>query len=125
MGISFSAALMPFHLSGYENVVSRENTAIGSIISLHRHPPSGQKDVPSLQERLRELSDKIRERIDRSESVRRPKNFLILRLIGMFVFFATAQAAMAVVEQGGIVNCLCPAAYWIHLWYILGRCCIL
>jgi hypothetical protein len=125
MGISFGGALMPVHPSGYEDTVSRENTTIGNIISLHRHPPGGQKDAPSLQERLRELSDKIRERIDRPESVRLPQNFLMLGLISMFVFCAMAQAAMAVVEQGGIVNFLCPAAHWMHLWYVLGRYCVL
>lgn len=99
--------------------MAKENRAIGSIISLHRHPPKSQKDAPSMDERLRELSDKIKERIDRPEGVRLPK------MTGpgmMFVLFSTAQAAMAVIEQGGVINFLCSSWYWMHMWYCLGKC---
>ena len=122
MSLSFGGALMPVHVEDYENAVAKENTAIGSIISLRRHPPGSRKDAPSMNERLRMLSNKIRERVDRPESVRLPKKTLLLGLVTMFVLFSMAQAAMAVVEQGGVINFLCSARYWMHMWYFLGKC---
>ncbi|ERF76000.1 hypothetical protein EPUS_08254 [Endocarpon pusillum Z07020] len=119
MSLSFGGALMPVNVEDYENAVAKGNTAIGSIISLRRHPPGSQKDVPNIDERLQELSNKIRERIDRLESVRPPKKTLILGLVVMFILFSMAQAAMAVVEQGGVINFLCSARYWMHMWYFL------
>lgn len=124
MGISFGGALMPVHLKDYEKAVSKENTAIGSIVSLHKNPPGSQRVPTGLDERLRDLGKKIRERIDRPESVRLPKRTLLFGLFGMFVLFALAQSAIAVVEQGGLVNFSCSARYWMHIWYFLGMCCV-
>lgn len=121
MSLSFGGALMPVHVEDYEHAVAKGNAAIGSIISLRRHPPGSQKDVLNMDERLRELSNKIRERIDRPESVRPPKKTLLLGLVVMFFLFSMAQAAMGVVEQGGVINFLCSARYWMHAWYFLGK----
>ncbi len=125
MSLSFGGALMPVRVEDYENAVAKEDTAIGSIISLRRHPAASQKGVLSMDERLRELSNKIRERVDRPESVPLPKKTLVLGLVVMFVLFSMAQAAMAVVEQGGVIHFLCSARYWMHMWYFLGKCYVL
>lgn len=123
MTLSFGGALMPVHVEDYENTIAKENTAIGSIISLRKHHhPGSQNDALSMDEKLRELSGKIKERLDRPEMVRLPKRTLYLGLGIMFVLFSMAQAAMGVIEQGGVVNFLCSSRYWMHLWYILGKC---
>lgn len=122
MSLSFGGALMPVQVEDYENAVAKENTAMGNVISLRRHRFGSQKDAPTMNESLRQLSDKIRERIDQPRRVRLPKTTLYLGLGIMFVLFSMAQAAMAIVEQGGVINFLCSSRYWMHLWYFLGKC---
>lgn len=122
MSLSFGGAIMPVQVEDYEKAVVKENAATGNIISLRRHPLGSQKDAPNMDERLRELSDKIIERIDRPDRVRLPKRTLYLGLGTMLVLFSMAQAAMGVVEQGGVINFLCSSRYWMHLWYFLGKC---
>lgn len=123
---SFGGALMPVHVEDYQNVVAKENTAICSIISLRRHAPGSHKAAPNMDERLRELRDKIRECLDRPESARLPRRTLYSGLIAMFILFAMAQAAMGVVEQGGIVNLYCSGPWctcgtsWVSAMFGLG-----
>lgn len=120
IALSFGGALMPSHVEEYEKTVTQENNAIGSIISLRRKQAGGHKDEQTIDEKLQMMSRKIKERIDRHESIRLPKHFLIFGLFVMFVLFSMAQAAMGVVEQGGIINWWCSSRWWMHLWYVAG-----
>lgn len=39
----------------------------------------------------------------------------------MIVLSFGAQAAMIVVEQGGVIPWWCVSRWWMHLWYVLGK----
>jgi hypothetical protein len=121
MTLSFGGALMPSRVEDYENTVSMRNTAIGSIVSLRRHLPGSHKSGQTMAEKLQILGDKIRERIDQHQSVRLPKAYLFVGLFGMFSLLGMAQAAIAVVEQGSVINWWCSARWWMHMWYLLGK----
>lgn len=121
MTLSFGGALMPVRVEDYEEPVSKQNTAIGSIISLRKQLRGSHKDGRTIDEKLLELGNRVRERIDQHESLRLPKTYLFVGLFGMVMLFAMAQAAMAVVEHGGFINWWCQFGWWMHLWYLLGK----
>lgn len=120
MGVSFGGALMPVHAEDYENAIAKDETVIGRS-NPRNHAPKTQKNAADMDEMLQELSDKIRQRVGRRESVRLPKRTLLSGLVVIFVLFAMAQSAMAVVEQGAVINFICSWRYWMHLWYFLGK----
>ena len=122
MTLSFGGALMPVRVEDYEEVVAKDNTAIGSIITLRQNFRRIQKDAPNIDDRILELKQTIRQRLERPESIRLPKNTLYFGLFIMFILFAMAQAAMGVVEQGGVINFYCEGRWWMHMWYFLGMC---
>jgi hypothetical protein len=124
MGLSFGGALMPVRAEDYDSAIPKDETAIGRH-SLGKHAQAYRKDDPSMDEKLRELSDKIRMRVGRQESVRLPKTRVLLGLAFMFALFALAHSAMAVTELGAVVNFMCTMNWWMHLWYFLGKsCCV-
>ena len=102
MTLSFGGALMPIRVEDYENIVSKQNTAIGSIISLRKQLSWGHKEEETIDEKLQRLGDKVRERIDQHSSVRLPKQPLLLGMGIVITLYILAQVAMAVVEQGGV-----------------------
>ena len=120
MTLSFGGALMPVRVEDYETTLSRRDTATGSIISLRSPIPGNRLGEPEIEQKLRALSDKVRERLDLPESVRLPKRHLLLGLFIMLLLMALAQGAMGVVEQGGIINWWCSCNLWMHLWYFGG-----
>lgn len=121
MTLSFGGTLMPSRVEDYENTIAMRNTAIGSILSLRKNLPGGQKSGQSIDEKLQILGDKIRERIDQHQSVRLPKTYLFVGLFGMVLLLGMAQAAIAVVEQGSVINWWCSSRWWMHMWYLLGK----
>lgn len=75
-------------------------------------------------EKLRSLNPKVRqilERMRQDESQQLAKGPLWMGLLGMLVLSVGAQAAMIVVEQGGVIPWWCVSRYWMHLWYVLGE----
>lgn len=126
MSLSFGGALMPVHVEDYEKSVTEQDTSIGSIVSLRkslRKQASGSsKDVQTPSEKLSAVARKIQERIDKHESLKLPKKYMMFGLIGMLSLWSMAQVAMAIVEQGGVVNFWCSSQYWMHLWYFAGQC---
>lgn len=122
MTLSFGGALMPVRVEDYETSESTQNAAMGSIISLRKQFTSNRKDEETIDQKLDRLSDKVRERIDQHSSVRLPKPSLILGMGVMIWLGIMAQVAMAVVEQGGVVNWWCSSRWWMHLWYFAGKC---
>jgi len=121
MTLSFGGALMPVRVEDYETTVSKRNIAVGSIISLRKQYLGNHKDEQTMDEKLQMLGHKVRERLDQRESVRMPKVTLLYGLAIMLVLFSMAQAAMAIIEQGGVINWWCQNRWWMHLWYALGK----
>ena len=39
----------------------------------------------------------------------------------MALLFAASQAAMSVLEQGGVIPYWCTGQWWMHLWYFMGE----
>jgi len=121
MMLSFGGAIMPVKVEDYEHVINKKNIAIGSTISLrHLHMP-GQGPQATTEEKLRQLVDRVRQRLDQRESKRLPKKYLFMGLTGMGLLLIGAQAAMSIVEQGGVIAWFCFSNWWMHLWYGLGR----
>ena len=114
MTLSFGGALMPVRVEDYENTMSKQNTAIGSIISLRKQLSWSHKDEETVDAKLQRLGDKERERIDQRSSVRLPKQTLLLEMGIMITLSIMAQVAMAVVEQGGVINWWCSSRWWMR-----------
>lgn len=112
---------MPVRVEDYEETVSKQPSTIGSIVSFRKQCQRSHKVGQTMDGKLSELGNRVRERVDQHESLRLPTTYLFVGLFGMVLLSAMAQAAMAVVEQGGVISWWCQCRWWMHLWYFLGK----
>jgi hypothetical protein len=116
--LSFGGTIMPVRVEDYEQSMKKRNIAIGSIVSFRL----ANKDSEStLDQKLDDLDDKVRDRIDRPLATKPRQFFLSIGLIGMSLLFVGSQAAMTVIEQGGIIPWWCASRWWMHMWYFMGK----
>lgn len=122
MTLSFGGAILPVRAEEYENDLNRNKIAIErSVVSRAKgstQPEIAQKEINT---GLDQVMEKILARMRQDESQQLAKRHLWVGLVGMFVLSAGAQAAMIVVEQGGVIGWWCPSRSWMHLWYFLGE----
>lgn len=122
MMLSFGGAIMTVRVEDYEHVINKKNIAIGSKISLRNlHMPGQGPQETTAEKKLRQLVERVRQRLDQRESARLPKKYLFVGRTGMGILLIGAQAAMSIVEQGGVLAWVCFSNWWMHLWYALGR----
>lgn len=69
---------------------------------------------------LRTVVEKIESRMRQDQTQRLPKGHLWIGLLAMVALFIGAQAAMIIIEQGGVLPWWCTSRWWMHLWYCLG-----
>ncbi|KAI9779650.1 MAG: hypothetical protein M1816_003455 [Peltula sp. TS41687] len=119
MALSFGGAIMPVKVEDYEHAINKRDIAIGNIISLKNNYISGQGEQETIDDKLRLLVDRVRQRIDQRESARLSKKYLTVGLAGMVLLLFGAQAAMTVVQLGGVVAWICSNRWWMHLWYFM------
>jgi hypothetical protein len=118
MALSFGGAIMPVRVEDYEHAMKKRNIAIGSIVSFR--PSFGESNVSSFKDKLDVLDQKVSARIAQSKRLRPDKWFLSTGLLAMVLLFVGSQAAMVVVEQGGVIPWWCASRWWMHLWYFMG-----
>jgi hypothetical protein len=118
MALSFGGAIMPVQVEDYEHAMRKGNIAIGSIVSFRSS--IGEHAQKSFPEKLKELEEKVRTRISRADRLRPQRRPLFLGLLCMVLLFVGSQAAMIVLEQGGIIPYWCVSRWWMHLWYLMG-----
>ncbi|KAL9636216.1 MAG: hypothetical protein Q9164_002957 [Protoblastenia rupestris] len=85
-------------------------------------PEESRKSEDAQEERytgLDQVMEKILARMRQDDSQQLAKGHLWVGLLGMIVLSAGAQAAMIVVEQGGVIPWWCVSRWWMHLWYFL------
>ncbi|KAL8870544.1 MAG: hypothetical protein Q9174_003439 [Haloplaca sp. 1 TL-2023] len=120
MTLSFGGAILPVRVEDYENDLSSDRQTLGSIVSLRARRGRAKADVEDeARIKLDQLVEKIEARMHQDESQRLPKAQLSFGLLGMILLFLGAQAAMVIVEQGGILPWWCSSRWWMHLWYFL------
>jgi len=122
MALSFGGAIMPVHVEDYEHAMRKGNQTIGTIVSFRQ--PTSNPDPSIFEQKLDQLDEKVRRRIDRKESISLGHSgqwSLAAGLLGMTLLLIGSQAAMTVVEQGGVIPWWCGSRWWMHLWYFLGK----
>ena len=122
MTLSFGGAILPVRVEDYENDLNRHKVAIRRSVAFR--PEESRQSEDAQEERytgLDQVMEKIFARMRQDESQQLAKGHLWVGLLGMIVLFAGAQAAMIVVEQGGVIPWWCVSRWWMHLWYFLGE----
>ncbi|KAL8732301.1 MAG: hypothetical protein Q9166_002873 [cf. Caloplaca sp. 2 TL-2023] len=110
MLLSFGGAILPVRVEDYEKDLS------SAKINFRAKP--GKPNDPILDEaELKTVVEKIESRMRQDETWRLPKGHLWVGLLAMVVLFIAAQAAMIVIEQGGVLPWWCTSRWWMHLWY--------
>lgn len=121
MTLSFGGAILPVRVEDYENDLNRHKIAIDRSDSLgaegSRQSEDGHNDICA---GLDPVMEKIVVRMRQDESLQLARGHLWVGLLGMIVLSFGTQAAMIVVEQGGVIPWWCVSRYWMHLWYFLG-----
>ncbi|MCJ1266332.1 hypothetical protein MMC22_006215 [Lobaria immixta] len=120
MTLSFGGAILPVRAEEYENDLNRNKIAIERSVA-SRVKGSTQSEIAQkeIDGGLDQVMERILARMRQDESQQLAKGHLWVGLVGMIVFSAGAQAAMAVVEQGGVIGWWCVSRWWMHLWYFL------
>lgn len=122
MTLSFGGAILPVRAEEYENDLNRNKIAIersdASRVKGYRQSEDAQKEIYA---DLDQVLEKILARMRQNESQQLAKGHLWVGLMVMIVLSAGAQAAMIVVEQGGVIGWYCTSRWWMHMWYFLGE----
>ena len=98
--LSFGGAIMPVDVEDYEQVMTKKEPTIGSVISFRRETIDPHEGVDG---RLDTLLGRIRNRILRAKGDDPPGRMLPFGLLWMCLLLFMAQFGMAVVEQGSII----------------------
>lgn len=122
MTLSFGGAILPVRVEDYENDLNRHKIAIRRSVAF-RAAGSRQSEVAQeeMYTGLDQVVEKILARMRHQESQQLAKGHLWVGLLGMVVVSVGAQAAMIIVEQGGVIPWWCISRWWMHLWYMLGE----
>jgi len=122
MTLSFGGAILPVRVEDYENALNMHRVAIeGSVASGTKGPRRSEDAHNEMHTGVDQVVEKILARMRQDESQRLAKGHLWVGLLGMIMLSVGAQAAMIVVEQGGIIPWWCVSRSWMHLWYFLGE----
>ncbi|KAL9608031.1 MAG: hypothetical protein Q9167_007110 [Letrouitia subvulpina] len=119
MTLSFGGAILLVRVEDYENDLSNDKIALGSIVTLRAKKDKAKEG--ETKEKVEGLAEKIGARMRQDESQRLPKGHLAFRLVGMVLLFFGAQVAMSIVEQGVVLPWWCVSRWWMHLWYLLDN----
>ena len=119
MLLSFGGAILPIRIEDYENSLSTNNAAIGSIVSFRRNN-KGDGEEGAVDKSV-ELLERLDKRMQQSESQRIPKGYLWFGFLGMVLLFLASQAAMIIIEQGSVLPWWCVSRWWMHFWCVQRR----
>ena len=118
MLLSFGGAILPVRVEDYAKDLSSAKVTFRPKTGRHDH-----NDIPEeTKGELRTVVDKIESRLRQDQTQRLPKGHLVIGLLAMVALFIGAQAAMIIIEQGGVLPWWCTSRWWMHLWYGLGWC---
>ncbi|KAF2659323.1 hypothetical protein K491DRAFT_755536 [Lophiostoma macrostomum CBS 122681] len=101
MALSFGGAIMPVRVDDYETSTQRRNDTIGSIVRIKE--PKRDGDTSASTRQLDLLAEKVTTRVADARRLRPGKMYITLGYLSMFLLFGASQAAMGVVEQGGVL----------------------
>lgn len=122
IALSFGGAILPVRVEDYEKDLNNDKTAPGNVVSLRaRGGKAPEHNEEATRAKVDQLVEKIEARMRQDDSQRLPRGHLISGLCGMGLLFVGAQAAMGIVEQGGVLPWWCVSRWWMHLWYLLGK----
>ncbi|KAL9102388.1 MAG: hypothetical protein Q9163_002454 [Psora crenata] len=120
MTLSFGGAILPVRVEDYENDLNRHKVAIKRSVASRAQQPGQLEDAQEeIYTGLEPVVEKILARMRQDESQQLAKGHLWVGLLVMILLSVGAQAAMIVVEQGGVIPWWCVSRWWMHLWYIL------
>ncbi|KAF7509883.1 hypothetical protein GJ744_007394 [Endocarpon pusillum] len=111
-------AILPVHVEDYEDDTETDKRAIIKNARFHAKRPRKTGDTAKETYPKQQVHE-IMARIRQAESKRLAKGHLWLGLLAMIILFVGAQAAMIIVEQGGVLPWWCISRWWMHLWYLL------
>jgi len=118
--LSFGAAIMPVRIENYEHSIRKDNTSTGSNFTIRPVDGGEEGGASEFEQKIAFLENRVNNRISRSARQAPPKSYLLAGLLGMMLLFLGSQAAMGIVEQGGVLSWWCGCRYWMHLWYLMG-----
>jgi len=110
--VSFGGTMMPVRVEDYEL-----DKVKGSSIVIRDGESSKLEEGERIEQRHAILR-KIRARLSQQKGEKIPKGLLATGLLAMMALLFAAQAAMAIVEQGAVLQWWCSCNWWMHLWYI-------
>jgi hypothetical protein len=113
MALSFGGTIMPMRAEEYTHALGKNGSAV--------YLPSVHRDKAGLEDALTKLEARIEARLASNVHRRLPLIPLIVGLVSMIILLLAAQAAMTVVELGGVLSWWCTQKAWIHCWYFLGK----
>lgn len=116
MTLLFGAAILPVRVEDYQDDSNRRSVAFRGNGS--RQSEDAQQEGSTVSDRLVE---RILARMRQAKSRELPKGHIWVGLLLMILLFVGAQAAMIVIEQGGVIPWWCVSRGWMHLWYFLGE----
>jgi hypothetical protein len=115
MTLSFGGAILPLRLEDYENDLYRHRVTVKRSVVSHAEGSRQSEDAhEDIYMGLNQLVEKILARMRQDESQRLAKVHLCVGLLAMIVLSIGAQAAMIVVEQGGVIPWWCISRWWMH-----------
>lgn len=113
MLVSFGGSMMPTRIEDYA-------TASGGRTVVIRDGTTGLSEVDFATKR-QEIEDTIRRRLSVVNPQSIPKVGIASGLGAVVLLWTGAQAAMAIIEAGAVLQFVCTSVWWFHLWYILGQ----
>ncbi|KAL8878313.1 MAG: hypothetical protein Q9192_008479, partial [Flavoplaca navasiana] len=114
MLLSFGGAILPVRVEDYSKDLSSAKVTFRPKTGRHDHD-----DIPEeTKGELRTVVDKIESRLRQDQTQRLPKGHLGIGLLAMVALLISAQAAMIIIEQGGVLPWWCTSRWWMHLWLV-------
>ncbi|KAL9626043.1 MAG: hypothetical protein Q9204_007629, partial [Flavoplaca sp. TL-2023a] len=100
MLLSFGGAILPVRVEDYARDLSSAKVTFRPKTGRHDHD-----DIPEeTKGELRTVVDKIESRLRQDQTQRLPKGHLVVGLLAMVALLIGAQAAMIIIEQGGLLT---------------------
>jgi hypothetical protein len=113
--VSFGGTMMPVKVEDYELANAKESSIV------IRDGKESKLEVGERIQRRQSVLRKIRARLSQQKGDKIPKRLLASGLLFMTALLIGAQAAMAIVEQGAVLQWWCSCNWWMHLWYLLSQ----
>lgn len=104
MTLSSGGAILPIRVEDYENDLNKHKVAIERSIAFRTMGPRQSREVQEEEKTgLDRVVEKILARMRSDESQQLAKGHLYVGLLVMVILSVGTQAAMIIVEQGGII----------------------